>query len=89
MYTRHAETRCQQRGIRGEVVETLLDFGRCRTRHGAEVYFMDRAARERARTVLGRRRYSQVADRLDAYVVVGEDGQVITAAKRLGRLKFR
>jgi len=88
MHTRHAETRCQQRGIKGEVVDALLSFGRRRTRHGAEVYFMDRTARIRARADLGRTAYGRIADRLDTYLVVGEDGRIVTAAKRLRRLKF-
>ncbi len=88
MYTRHAETRCQQRGIRSEVVDALMAYGRRRTRHGADVYFMDRTTRERARADLGRIGYGRIADRLDAYLVVSDDGQVITAAKRLKRLKF-
>ncbi len=88
MYTRHAEARCQQRGIRSEVVDTLMAYGRRRTRHGADVYFMDRTTRERARADLGRTGYSRIADQLDAYLVVSDDGQVITAAKRLRRLKF-
>lgn len=88
MFTRHAEIRCQQRGIPGEVVETLLAYGRRRTRHGAEVYFMDKTARARARAELGRTTYGRIADRLDTYLVVADDGEVITAAKRLGRLKF-
>jgi len=88
MFTRHAEIRCQQRGIPGEVVETLLAYGRRRTRHGAEVYFMDKTARARARAELGRTRYGRIADRLDTYLVVADDGAVVTAAKRFGRLKF-
>lgn len=88
MLTRHAEVRCQQRGIPHQVVDVLMTYGRRRTRHGAEVYFMDRLARDRARADLGSDGYRQVADRLDAYVVVSDDGEVITAAKRLKRLKF-
>ena len=88
MFTRHAEVRCQQRGIPQDVVQTLLVYGRQGHHHGAEVYFMDREARMRARTGLGKRRYAQVADRLNAYLVVANDGRIITAAKRKQRLKF-
>jgi hypothetical protein len=88
MLTRHAEFRCQQRGIRREVVETLLAYGRRRNRRGAEVYFMDRAARARACAELGHATYGRIADRLNAYLVVAGDGAVITLAQRLGRLKF-
>ncbi len=88
MLTRHAEVRCQQRGIRPEVVDVLMTYGRRRTRHGAEVCFMDRVARDRARADLGSDDYRRIADRLDAYLVVSGEGEVITAANRRKRLKF-
>jgi hypothetical protein len=88
MLTCHAEIRCQQRGIRPDVVQALLAYGRRVHRRGAEVCFMDRRARSIARTALGDQGYARVADRLDAYLVVGADGAIITAAKRHGRLKF-
>ncbi len=53
MYTRHAETRCQQRGIRSEVVDALMAYGRRRTRHGADVYFMDRTKERTADAFAG------------------------------------
>jgi hypothetical protein len=88
MLTRHAEIRCQQRGIRPEVVATLLEFGRRERRHGAEVCFMDRTARRRAEQALGHVAYARVADRLGRYLVVADDGQIITAAPRRKRFKF-
>ncbi|MDI9846468.1 hypothetical protein QM467_00180 [Rhodoblastus sp. 17X3] len=88
MLTRHAEMRCQQRGVRPEVVATLLDYGRSVRRHGADICFMDRSARRRARNALGADAYARVADRLDGYLVVADDGQIITVAPRLKRLKF-
>ena len=88
MLSRHAETRCQQRGIGDEVLSVLLDFGSSRHRHGAEVYFMDKVGRRSARAALGRKRYAQIANRLNTYVVVSHDGMVLTAAQRRRRLKF-
>ncbi len=88
MFSNHARHRCRQRGISGEVVGVLLDFGRRRHRHGAEVCFMDKAARTRARRVMGASAYARIVDRLDSYVVVGEDGLILTAAQRHRRLKF-
>jgi hypothetical protein len=88
MLTRHAEIRCQQRGIRPDVVDTLLAYGRRERRHGADVCFMDRDAHRRAERDLGRETYARLSDRLRTYLVVGDDGQVITAAPRLGRLKI-
>ncbi|RVC91523.1 DUF4258 domain-containing protein, partial [Mesorhizobium sp. M2A.F.Ca.ET.029.05.1.1] len=54
MYTRHAETRCQQRGIKPEVIDAILAYGRRKRRFGADVYFMDSKARSRAMAELGR-----------------------------------
>jgi hypothetical protein len=87
MYTHHAETRCQQRGIKREIVDAILAFGRRKRRHGADVYFMDGKARARAREELGRQ-YAKLSDRLDSYLVMSDDGKMITAAKRRQRLKF-
>lgn len=87
MYTRHAELRCQQRGIRPDVVEALMTFGRRRRRHGAEICFMDHDGRRRAAVSLGHD-YARIADRLDAYLVLADDGALVTAAPRRRRLKF-
>src|SRR4051812_38196060 len=86
MYTYHAQIRCQQRGIRPEVINTILAYGNQKRRHGADVYFMDSSSRKRARSELGKVEYARIADRLDAYLVMGDDGQIVTAAIRLRRL---
>lgn len=86
--TEHARIRCQQRGISGEIVDILLKFGRRKHRGGAAICFMDRASREDARQTLGRRKFARISDRLNSYVVVSDDETVITAAKRVSRLKF-
>ena len=87
MYTQHAQVRCQQRGISSEIVDVLLSFGAQRYRHGAEIYYMDRPARDQAAKVLGKPRYAKIADRLNTYIVVSPDGDLITAAPRRRRLK--
>jgi hypothetical protein len=88
MHTSHSQTRCQQRGIRSDVLNVLLTYGRRKVRHGAEVCFMDKISRARAREEMGPKQYARIADRLNSYIVVSEDGQLITAAPRLHRLKF-
>jgi hypothetical protein len=89
MYTDHFKKRCQQRGISSVVVEVLLDFGKRRYRHGADIYFMDRYAREQVRQCLGRREFARISGKLNSYVVIGSDGAPITAAYRHRRLKFK
>ena len=83
--TRHAEQRSQQRGIRAEAMEVLLTHGASTISHGCEVVFMDQQARRRARAALGRTGYAQIERALDAYLVVGHDGAIVTCAHRRKR----
>lgn len=87
MYTAHAQTRCQQRAIPHEVVDALLAYGERRRHHGADVYYLNRQARTRAAAALGER-YKRIEKRLNSYLVVSDDGQLITAGRRRTRLKF-
>jgi NAD kinase len=83
----HAAARMNQRGIREETVETLLSFGERKRSRGADLYFMDRTARRRARDELGAKVFARIEKSLDAYVVVGDDGTLVTVAKRMRRLR--
>lgn len=87
MYTVHAQTRCQQRAISPVVVETLLSYGQQRRHHGADIYYFDKQARSRAAAALGDG-FKRLEKRLNSYLVVSDDGQLITAGRRLTRLKF-
>ena len=89
VFTRHAQTRAQQRGIQRDVAETLLTYGTARVRHDAEVVFMDKAARAAARKAMGEKAYAKLADRLDCYLVVAADGAIVTCAHRTERLRFK
>jgi hypothetical protein len=88
MYTAHAQARTQQRSIPHEAVETILAYGEHRRRGGADVFYLDRASRSRALGALGRERYNRLSRSLNSYLVLGDDGELITAAHRLRRLKF-
>ena len=87
MYTNHALMRCQQRSIPFDAVDTLIAYGDSKRHRGADVYFLTRTSRKRAASALGSR-YRSLEKALESYVVVGDDGAIITAAKRRGRLKF-
>lgn len=84
--TPHARSRMQQRGIRPEALEALLDFGR--TAHvdrGREIVFFDKAARTR----LARQNPAagREAERLRrTYAILGSDGAVITVGHRYRRI---
>jgi Domain of unknown function (DUF4258) len=86
--TPHALTRMQQRGIRPDALEALLDYGRARHLHskGREVVFFDKRAR--ARLENDRPAVAREAARLSrTYAVIGSDGTVITVGHRYRRLK--
>ena len=84
--TPHARSRMQQRGIRAEALEALLDFGR--TAHvdrGREIVFFDKAAR--ARLARQNPAAAREAERLRrTYAIVGSDGAVITVGHRYRRI---
>ena len=86
--THHAAARIQQRGIPYAAVDAILAYGRRRRHDGADVYFLDKKARARMAQAMGKKSYSKLERSLNSYLVVADDGAVITAAHRLGRLKF-
>ncbi len=88
MYTQHAQTRCQQRSISPEIVDTILAYGDRKRHRGADVYFMNPRTRQRVAKAMGSDRYHRIEKRLDTYLVVGDDGRLITAAKRIKCLKY-
>jgi len=88
MYTKHAQTRLQQRAIPGEAVEALIAYGERRRHRGADIYYLNKAARSRVRGALGQNGYKRLSRSLDSYLVMSDDGHLITAAHRQRRLKF-
>ena len=87
MYTAHAIARCQQRSIPADAVDALLAYGERKRHQGADVYYLTKSSRSRVERALGAG-YRRMERALDAYVVVSDDGTIITAARRLQRLKF-
>ncbi|MGO7358872.1 hypothetical protein [Rhizobium ruizarguesonis] len=85
--TTHFETRMRQRGVRNEVVNAILEYGRCSRVRGADSYYMDRSSRMRARDELGAKTYARLEPQLDLYVVASDDGSLVTVAHRLRRYK--
>lgn len=88
MYTAHAQARLQQRAIPGEAVDILLAYGERRRRKGADIYFLTKSARLRCQVALGKEAYNRLSRSLDTYIVVSDEGQLITVAHRQQRLKF-
>ncbi len=82
----HAQARLQQRGIPPAVVERLLDFGRETYDHrGGTILFFDHQARKTLRRVESDA-FRQIESHLDTYLVLGEDGVVVTVGHRTQRI---
>jgi hypothetical protein len=85
--TRHAKVRMQQRAIPPLIVRWLLDYGSRQpaTGHAALVFF-DKAARRRLTEEIGAVTASHLAPLLNAYLVEGPDGRVVTSGWRTTRV---
>jgi hypothetical protein len=83
-FTCHAEARIQQRAIPPIVVELLERFGSETRSGGADLLFLDKAARKLLRRHLGRSFRS--FEYLDAYAVVSDQGRVVTVGHRSKRI---
>lgn len=86
--SRHAVSRCGERGISQAAIDVLLRFGTCRLngRGGAMAVLMTAAGRAQARMELGRD-YVRLANQLDIVLIL-VDGVLVTAYRRCRRLKF-
>jgi hypothetical protein len=80
----------QQRGIRAEALEALLDFGRARHLHqdGCEIVFFDKKSKARlARLDPAAAREAGKLAR--TYAIMGANGVVITVGHRYRRVGVR
>lgn len=85
--TEHAQARIQQRAIPAPVIEGLLAFGRAEHDHrGSTLCYFDHRAKIRLRNAWGKDAYKRLESKLDAYLVLGPDGSVITAGHRTRRI---
>ena len=86
MLSRHARKRMQQRGVPYAVVDILLDFGRAEhDGHGGEIIYLDSNDRRVARPLF---REFGIGDHcLNAYLVVGSNGNVLTIGHRYVAIK--
>ena len=84
--TSHARTRMQQRGIRPEMVEALLDYGReVHVAGGRDLVFFDKRARARLAKA-GLVRDAQTDRLCKSYAVLSSDGLVLTVGHRYRRI---
>ena len=85
--TKHARARFQQRGISQDVLIELIDFGEeIHDHRGGSVVYFDQRARDRLRRNRGGEEYRRLESHLNAYAVIGREGQVVTVGHRTRRL---
>ena len=83
----HARSRMQQRGIRAEALEALLDHGRESFDHrGGVLLYLDKPAR---RKLAGSRRANEVRRIAGIFAVIASDGNVVTVGHRYKRIAHR
>ena len=87
MDTNHCTSRCQQRGIPHVVIDWLIKYGSVTRRNHADVYYMDKKSRKRLRSDIGKIAYKRIQDLLDSYLVLSDEGNVITVTKRYKRIR--
>ncbi len=81
MLSKHATARMQQRAIDTNIVDLLLAHGAHFYSGGSEVYLLDRKTREYMQS--HRVVPVNVLEKLrDAYIVVANDGTIVTAGHR-------
>lgn len=81
--TGHAQARMQQRAIPPLVIDLLMQFGSNFRCGGAERLMFDKSAVKRLRRHLGGHRGLKVVERwLNVYAVVGDNGNLVTAAHK-------
>lgn len=86
--SRHAAVRLQQRSIPPLVADLLDLYGaRQPAGRGAEMVYMDKAARRRMCNVLGTAAVAALQPLLSAYLIESESGQVITVGWRRTRVQ--
>jgi hypothetical protein len=86
MFTYHAARRMPQRAIARDAVDLLLNFGRASRVRGATTFFFDKYAREQIAELFEVGAQRRVEKFMNVYAVIGDDGLVITAARRMRRL---
>ena len=84
--TKHAAVRTQQRGISGDAISTILNYGHFNhTRGGAKTWSMSRTEKQFAKADLGQK-YINIEKQL-GYLVISNKGVLITAAHSFKRLR--
>lgn len=85
--THHANVRMQQRGIDASVVDYLLSFGEERlTNKGASIVYFDKETKKKLFAQLDKNERVRLEHQVNAYLILGTDGNIVTVGHRTRRL---
>ena len=88
--SQHAQSRIQQRGIPPIIVELLGRFGASVRSHGADRLYFDRISKKKLLQYLGGRRSLKIIEQwLDVYMIVADDGTIVTSRSSLANCSAR
>lgn len=84
--SRHALKRMQQRSVSRNAIDIIMDFGHSARSHRAERLYFTKTSRRRLNSALGddAKHYDRF---LNMYLVLGDDGSVITVGHRTRRFR--
>ena len=83
--TKHASTRCSQRGISALAIETIFKYGHFNYVRGAKSWSMNKREKAFARSDLGD--YYKKIDKQLGFLIVSTNGSIVTVAHKIKRLK--
>ncbi|MCX9154603.1 hypothetical protein OPU71_00525 [Niveibacterium sp. 24ML] len=85
--THHAMKRMQQRGIPERVLPLLFEYGEEAYDHrGTATLYFTKRSRQRLASIVPRDELKRLSNALNAYVVVDQDGAVVTVGHRTQRI---
>ncbi len=85
--SRHAERRMQGRAIPQLVVDLILQFAEPKRVGRADRYVLNKQSKRRLEAYLGQLELKNSAKLFNAYVVIADDGTIVTTGYRTGRFK--
>ena len=86
-FTKHAAIRAVQRSLPPLVIELLLEYGAAARSSGAERIALDKRGRKRLARDIGSAAYEALRPLLNTYVVLSDEGPLITVARRKKRFR--
>ena len=85
--SKHTIHRMQQRGIPPLIVDWLMAYGAVEHDHrGGQIHYFNKKARRQMEREFGDLVVRRLEDFLDAYLVVGNDGALVTVGHRCQRI---